>query len=81
MKPETADLQTNSTNAKRVKYLNNLQQITNKKLAKSKTNMDYVGSAAPPQNHLQCKGVPTRQYTTHWQQNRTHRLGDKEQGV
>ena len=32
-----------------------MPQIINNKLAKSKTNMDYVDSAAPPQNHLQFK--------------------------
>ena len=58
IKPGTADLPTNSTNAKRVKKSRNLQQIMNKKLTKTKTDKDYVGSATPPHNHRQGKKSP-----------------------
>ena len=50
--------QQNSTNAKRVKKSRNLQQIINKKLTKTKTDEDYVGSATPPHNHRQGKRSP-----------------------
>ena len=42
----------------RVKCWNNLPKTPNNWLVKSKTNMDYVGSATPPHNHHQGKRSP-----------------------